>query len=1288
MSPKPPRPLKFGQEVELTIEKLAYGGEGVARLEGFAVFVPGALPGERVCAVASEVRDRWARARLKTVLDPSPNRVAPPCAIFSECGGCQWQHLDATGQLEAKRRAVVESLERIGRLSGVTVEPCLPSPESYGYRNKAMPVVSMRGGHFVAGIYEPHSHTLVPYHTCPIESDAINHLVQKALAKIEQAGLTPYQPKSHTGFVRHLVARQGRGTGEMLLAFVTRETVSSDRLTRPTVVMEEPDKVLPRIAQELMDEIPGLVGVLQNINPARTNLVLGAETRLLAGTTHFHETFDGLTLRVSLQSFLQVNTAQAARLHETVRRALGPAPDGGKWGTVLDLYGGIGTLALAVSDSADYVLGVEEIGAAVEDARENARLNHKKNLDFVQGDASESLVNLKAQGLTRVDAVILDPPRKGVPPELLARLSALRPERLVYVSCDPSTLARDLGLLTQRGYRVDWVQPIDMFPQTYHVESVARLTRVAPPTGAAEEGSEPRKEFRLAPETAGPGNALGSSPRRVWDSCRAFLGRLRDRALKGWRLPSWFRVPCPAALRNGWDRAVRFLLEPRRRGLKVAAAILLLIGLCCAGYTTLRSNRGTGILSVKTQDADLMPELPSGVVKRYEVLTFAIRRSREAQGRQGLWSATAQVYRGGVLVETVGKQTVVKLRSEPHDRRLVGHWPVPYNPLPGSYLVRMTVTWPNPRRVETYESVFTVQPVTPHLLPPGFAALSFEGGQRLEPDRIPPLDGEGPESYRHVAEWTRFIGADALFFLAAQTSVWGEFRKKEFPFNPRDLETARRYGKAMHEAGLKMGTYLTTFRVVGDRWDKAPYRFTTGYDREGDSLRSIDFISLYDQSRQDHVVELLKRFQDDATVDYIGMDYVRTGTGGYEMVDEFVEEMDEPTPPEYKGWTAEERALWLARRVEKEKLVNTVRRFEWWRARKVALTLKSMFERAKVTKPVFTYTLGWEMGHQHGQDPAMYVDAGVGINSIMLYQRGPEQVREMKQHWPPYLARGNGMYVMGEMVDFNWVQRSIDPPAPEELYHRMVETFSNWFPQNVSLGMYWHDLYRLLRGTKGPYGTMEWTLAGAKAFTFMRQVENVTPILTRMEVPKEVPAGMPFTFSVEILNRSNQDLEGLTLVQLDTTYWRYSEISKVGPFKLPAGHRVRVSNLKAVLPEADQPLRDNRWMLSVLVGKKGSREERAFDFAYVKALTREEAKERLDVVNAFKELSKDAEKARPVVSRPRPDAKVAAKTTPQAKTVPSPGRAQAKTSVPSTPGKPSPTVVPTVQAATAGSPKP
>jgi len=270
----------------------------------------------------------------------------------------------------------------------------------------------------------------------------------------------------------------------------------------------------------------------------------------------------------------------------------------------------------------------------------------------------------------------------------------------------------------------------------------------------------------------------------------------------------------------------------------------------------------------------------------------------------------------------------------------------------------------------------------------------------------------------------------------------------------------------------------------------------------------------------------------------------------------------------------------------------------------------------------------------------MYVDAGVGVNNIMLYQRDREQLGEMNVHWPPYLARGNAMYVLGEMVDYNWVQKSMDPPAPEELYLREKETFEKWFPANASLGMYWHDLYRVLYGAKGPYTAMEWAVAGGRSFTFLRQAENVTPLLTRVEAPKEVPAGVPFTFSVEVLNRSDQDLKGLTLVQLDASGDAYAEVARVGPFNLPAGHKTRVMNLSAVTSREAHPERDNRWMLPVLVEKRGSREARAFDFAYVKALTPEEARERLDVVKEFQERAKEEAGATPTVDKPSPDRKM------------------------------------------------
>jgi hypothetical protein len=270
----------------------------------------------------------------------------------------------------------------------------------------------------------------------------------------------------------------------------------------------------------------------------------------------------------------------------------------------------------------------------------------------------------------------------------------------------------------------------------------------------------------------------------------------------------------------------------------------------------------------------------------------------------------------------------------------------------------------------------------------------------------------------------------------------------------------------------------------------------------------------------------------------------------------------------------------------------------------------------------------------------MLVDAGVGMNNIMLYQRDREQLSEMNVHWPPYLSRSNAMYVLGEMVDYNWVQKSLSPPAPEELYLREKETFENWFPVNASLGMYWHDLYRILYGAKGPYTAMEWAVSGGRAFTFLRQAENVTPLLTRVDAPSEVPAGVPFTFSVEVLNRSNEDLKNLTLIQLDPSGDNYSEMARVGPFNLPAGHRTRVVNLTAVTPKEDHGERDNRWMLPVLVEKRGSREVRVFDFAYVKALTPEEAKERLDVVKAFQEKAREGAGATPTVDQPSPDKKI------------------------------------------------
>ncbi|HTC21863.1 MAG TPA: hypothetical protein VK859_13490, partial [bacterium] len=359
---------------------------------------------------------------------------------------------------------------------------------------------------------------------------------------------------------------------------------------------------------------------------------------------------------------------------------------------------------------------------------------------------------------------------------------------------------------------------------------------------------------------------------------------------------------------------------------------------------------------------------------------------------------------------------------------------------------------------------------------------------------------------------------------------------------------------------------------------------------------------LEDTKRQKDIVAFLKELDKDPDIDMVGMDYVRTGTAGYEMVDEFVKDLNVPGPANFWSLSKQDRIHWLAKTVEQKEDPQVVELFQWWRAHKVAMTLKSILDEAKMTKPAFTFTLGWEMGHQHGQDPAMFVDAGISYNHIMLYEGDRSTLASMQKQWPDYLARSNGMYAMGEMVDFNWVQKSLDPPGPEELYNREVDTFHNWFGVNSGLGMFWHDLYRIVYGIRGPYSSMEWVVAGGKAFSTLQQAEGLSPIEVTLDAPKRVPAGVPVPISVEIRNNSPDNLKGMVLHQIDTSKNYYVDLATVGPFDLPAGNKVRVKSLFVNIPKEDQPDRDNRYMAAVMVEKPGQ-SLRVFDFSYMKKIS-------------------------------------------------------------------------------------
>lgn len=450
-------PVRPGQEIEVTVHGLGSSGEGVARYEGLTIFVPGGAPGDRLLARVQEVKRNYARAALVQVLEPSPDRVTPVCPVAGECGGCPLQHIAYEAQLRLKRQQVVDALERLGKLSGVTVHPTLGMAEPWEYRNKAQFPVGWRAGRVIAGFFAPGTHRIVDIERCAIQHPVANRILAAVKELAGRYGVPIYDEGTHTGVLRHVLARVGRRTGEAMAVLVTNG----------------PEFPHGRaIARELMARIPELVSVVQNINPVRTNVVLGRESRVLAGRDSITDSIGDLEFSISPVSFFQVNPAQTEVLYGKALEYAGLTGSE----TVIDLYCGIGTISLFLARQCREVIGIEWVEEAVEDAWENAARNGIRNVRFIAGDAAVEMPRLAAEGV-RADVVVLDPPRKGCEEPVLQAIAQMAPRRVVYVSCNAASLARDLGRLAGMGYRTVEVQPVDMFPHTAHVECVARVER-------------------------------------------------------------------------------------------------------------------------------------------------------------------------------------------------------------------------------------------------------------------------------------------------------------------------------------------------------------------------------------------------------------------------------------------------------------------------------------------------------------------------------------------------------------------------------------------------------------------------------------------------------------------------------------------------------------------------------------------------------------------------------------------------------------------------------------------
>jgi len=444
------------ETIKVTIDSLDNSGIGLAPYDNKIALIQGALPGETVIAEVEHTGRTHIFTKLQRVLRNSPQRTTNiACKVADECLGCPLIAMKYADQLLFKQQRVAEALRQQGLLDDVQVLPVLPSAPNFGYRASAKLVFSRNREQVLIGLYKRGSHDVINCSECPVHHPLINKIAEVVRDEVQRQRISVYQPRQQRGLLRHLLIRISPFSGKALVTFVCNFRDLQQ---------------LPKLAKALIRKVPEVIGVHQNLNSSTGNVILGEKTLKLLGLPDLIERAGDIRLRISPEAFFQINTVQATRIYALVREWANL----NKQDRAIDLYCGIGGIALHLAKDAGEVEGIESVTGAVRNAAENSRLNDLHNCRFVTGDATEELQKRSGQALS---LVTINPPRKGCSVELLQTLYQLKPEQIIYVSCDPDSLASDLKVLTDNGYRIKRLQPVDMFPQTAHIETVVQLKR-------------------------------------------------------------------------------------------------------------------------------------------------------------------------------------------------------------------------------------------------------------------------------------------------------------------------------------------------------------------------------------------------------------------------------------------------------------------------------------------------------------------------------------------------------------------------------------------------------------------------------------------------------------------------------------------------------------------------------------------------------------------------------------------------------------------------------------------
>lgn len=451
--------IKKGQQFPLTIKRLGINGEGVGYFKRQVVFVPGALPNEVITAEVTNVNPRFSEAKIVKIREKSPDRVAPPCELYEQCGGCQLQHLDYAAQLREKKDIVRQAFERYTSLKGdkLPLKDTIGMEDPWHYRNKSQLQVMKKKEKVLAGLYGMNSHELIDLSECMIQHPTSNKVTNVVKEILEDLNIPIYNERKRTGLIRTIVTRVAFQTGQVQLVLITKE------------------KKLPKrelLIEQIQRRLPEVTSILQNVNGQKTSLIFGEETIHLEGTEVIQETLGDLEFELSARAFFQLNPVQTVKLYDEAKRA---AQLTGKE-KVVDAYSGAGTIGLWLAGGASEIRGMDIIAESIEDANQNAKKHGIDNATYVTGRAEELLPKWVKEGW-KPDIIVVDPPRTGCDDTFIRTVIKVKPKRFVYISCNPSTLAKDCDKLMKAGFRVEYVQPVDMFPHTAHVENVVVLKR-------------------------------------------------------------------------------------------------------------------------------------------------------------------------------------------------------------------------------------------------------------------------------------------------------------------------------------------------------------------------------------------------------------------------------------------------------------------------------------------------------------------------------------------------------------------------------------------------------------------------------------------------------------------------------------------------------------------------------------------------------------------------------------------------------------------------------------------